>query len=94
MLEIPRKVDVLYLGAGTAETWTCPSGTNAVIISATAGVYVRVASAAVVPTDEVSDGTGSLYINSTAQFRVEQGVAYSFIRATASATIVTIGRYS
>ena len=94
MLELPRKIDALYLGAGTAETWTCPAGTRAIIISASAGIYVRVASAAAVPTDEITDGTGSLYINSTAQFLVEEGVAYSFIRSSGSATIVTIGQYA
>lgn len=91
---IPRLVDQVYLGAGTEESWTVPADTRWVLISCSGGVAVRVGAAAVVPAADITDGTGSFYIGSTAQFEVEEGTVVHFIRTGASATYVTIGRYS
>jgi len=91
---VPRMVDVVYLGGAGEESYTVPADTRWVLLSCSAGVYVRVAAAASIPVADVTDGTGSLYINSTAQFEVEEGSVLHFIRSGASATIVTIGRYS
>lgn len=91
---IPRLVDQVYLGAATEETYTVPADTRWVLISASGGVCVRVGAAAVVPAADITDGTGSFYIGSTAQFEVEEGTVLHFIRTGASATYVTIGRYS
>jgi len=94
-VQFPRLVDVIKLDDASANSWTCPAGTRVVLISCDQAVYVRAGgTAAVVPNADVTDGTGSLYIPSTGVFEVEEGVVYSFIRATVDATIVTIGRYS
>ena len=94
-IPFPRLIDEVELDDATANSWVCPAGTRVVLISVDNAVYMRAVSAAVVPTGETTDGTGSLYIPATAVFEVEEGVTYSFIRAAGSGTaLVTIGRYS
>lgn len=50
--------------------------------------------AASVPAADETDGYGSLYVPSTAQFRVGAGSTISFCRKPGTATIVSIGNYS
>lgn len=60
---------------------------NTVSVIATLGL-------AHVPTIDEANGYGVLYVPSTTQMLVEQGVSYSFVRVSGQATTVTIGRYS
>lgn len=93
-IPLPRLIDNIELDDASANSWTVPDGTRFVLIATDNPVYVRVAATAVVPTGDVTDGTASLYIPATGSFEVEEGVALSFIRATGTATQVSIGRYS
>lgn len=90
----PREVDVIELDDANANTWTCPAGTRVVLLASDQPFYMRAVDTAAIPTTDLTDGNGSMYVPATGVFEVEEGVAYSLIRATANATLVTIGRYS
>lgn len=90
---VPEWIDQRILGTDSAESYTVPARAQFGIISADNPIALRVTSTAVYPAADISDGTGSLYIPSTAQFRLESGATYSIIRKAGTATIVTIGVY-
>lgn len=90
----PRYVDVIELDDANAQSWTVPDGVKFAVFSADGSVYARVGGTAAVPTADVTDGTGSLLIQSTAQFNVEDGGSVSFIRAGSSTVLISIGCYS
>lgn len=93
-LPLPDKVDNLVLGSDSAESYTVPAGCKYAIISGNAAFYMNVGGTAAVPSTEVTDGTGSLYVSTLQRFRVGVGDALSFCRLAGAATIVSIGRYS
>lgn len=79
------RIDQLALGAGTAATWTVPTGTwDSVVITFTAGklYYSRTATAAV-PAGTLADGTGSAEILNGQSRRVKAGQTISFFNGTA-----------
>lgn len=91
---LPRYVDSRTLGVSTNETWTVPADVNFVLLSADGGFFVRVGTgntADDTPGD-LSDGTASLYIPSSAQFEVDEGVVLNFI--STAARVITIGCFS
>lgn len=90
---LPRYVDAVVLGAGTAESYTPPTGSVYALLTCDLPIYARIGGTAAAPATEVTDGTASFYIAAGIQVRIEAGVAISLIRATASSTIVTIGVY-
>lgn len=91
---VPLLVDAVYLNSGSEATWTVPAGTHFVLLTGTGGFYVRNGATAAAPSGAVTDGTGSLYVPSSAQFSVSPGEVLHFIRSAASTTIITIGRFS
>lgn len=93
-VQIPLLVDAVHLNSGSEATWTVPSNTEWILLSGTGGFYVRNGATAAAPSGAVTDGTGSLYIPSSSQFKVNPGDVIHFVRSAASTTIVTIGRYS
>jgi hypothetical protein len=86
-------VDQRLLNTDTAESYTVPARAKYALISADHPIAVRVGGTAVWPAADISDGTGSQYIPSTIQCKVESGRAISMIRAAGQATFVTIGLY-
>lgn len=88
----PTATDSLSLSANAAKSWTCPSGTDAVLIGSTVfPLYIEAGATAAVISGDVTDGTASMLITGPSMFTVEQGVAYSFI--CASNALVGIARY-
>lgn len=90
-VHLPRWVDVVYLDDANAKSYTVPSTAKYALLSSDGNFWVRVGDTAAVPTTDVTDGTGSFRIGSTAQARVEAGSTVSMIREDASTTIVSIG---
>lgn len=91
----PRYVDVIELDDANAQSWTVPDGVKFALISTDGSVYARAGgSAATVPAADIVDGTGSLLIQSSAQFIVEDGGTISFIRAGSSTVLISIGCYN
>jgi len=89
----PLWVDAMVLGAGTAESYTVPASAGFAIITANLPFYACVSGTAVVPTTEITDGTGSFYIAAGMQCKLGSGKTLSMIRATAASTVITIGVY-
>ena len=90
----PEWVDEVYLGSAAAETYTVPQSAGFCLITSNLPFWGRIVTgvdAAVVPTDNVSDGTGSFYIAAGVQCKLGSGKSLSMIRATAAATTVSIG---
>lgn len=93
-LEVPTYVDNVTLATSTNETWTVPANVNFILLSADGGFYVRAGSgntADETPGD-ISNGTGSFYVPSSAQFKVNEGKVLNFIAA--GARVISIGCYS
>lgn len=88
---VPRYVNARAFAAATAEDFTPGVDINFVIFSGTVPFYLKIGGTATVPTD-TTDGSASFYIPSTAQFRVEEGVAISVLPTAAG--IVTMACYS
>lgn len=57
-LNRPQYVDAVVLTANTAATYTFPTGKKYALFSATADFYVSYSGTAVVPSTNVTDGTG------------------------------------
>ena len=92
----PEWVDAVVLGDGTAFEYTIPQASGYAVITATLPFYARIVTGedvAVVPTDEVADGTASFYVGAGIQCRLGSGKTLSMIRATASSTVITIAVY-
>lgn len=78
-------VNVLALSASTAASSTVPTGYDACIIYVDGGtLYARIGGTAAIPSATVTDGTASEQIITGSVRRVYEGVAISFINATAS----------
>lgn len=92
--DVPNWIDAVYLDDGNAHSYTVPSTAKHAIFSADDAVWFATAATAAVPTNDVTDGTGSLRVPTSAQFNVAAGTTLSFIRENASTTIVSIGVYS
>ena len=76
----PTYIDAIVLGTpDTAETFTVPTGCNAIIISGDADFYANPNGTAAAPSTEVADGTGS-FLNPS-QWRVDNvtGGTISFV---------------
>lgn len=54
------------LAAGVAETVTVPAGATSVIVSGDATMWARIGGTAAVPTGDVTDGTGSVCLQTWA----------------------------
>jgi len=52
-------INVQVLASGVAETITTPSGANFVLFSSTSNFYCRANGTAVVPTGDITNGSGS-----------------------------------
>ena len=89
----PQWVDTVVLGAGTAESYTVPANAGYAVITSALPFYGCISGTAVVPTGEITDGSGSFYIGAGIQCRLGSGKTLSLIRATAASTVVTIGVY-
>lgn len=92
----PEWVDVVYLGSGSAETYSVPQSAGFCIITSNLPFWARIVTGvdtAAAPSDNVSDGTGSFYIAAGIQCKLGSGKSLSMIRATAAATVITIGVY-
>lgn len=92
-VSFPLWVDDMYLGADVAESYTIPSGAGFALISANQPFWARVGGTASVPTTEVADGTGSFYVSSGMQCKLDSGKTLSMIRVPSTTTIVSIGVY-
>lgn len=79
------------LGAGTAESYTVPAGAKYALITSALPFYGCLSGTAVVPTGEITDGSGSFYVAAGMQCKLGSGRTLSLIRATAASTIITIG---
>lgn len=91
LVTFPLWVDEMFLGISTAESYTVPASAGFCIITCTTPVWARVNGTASVPIGEVTDGTGSFYVASGTQMRLEGGSTLSLISTAAS--IVSIGVY-
>src|SRR5688572_27691266 len=89
---IPSTVHTKVFAASTAETFTVPTDINFVIMSGSVPFYVRTTGTAEIPADDISDGIGSFYIPSSAEWEVDDGSDISIIPTGAG--IVTIGCWS
>ena len=92
----PEWVDEVYLGSAAAETYTVPQSAGFCVLTSNLPFWGRIVTGedvAVVPTDNVSDGTGSFYIAAGIQCKLGSGKSLSMIRGTAAATTVSIGVY-
>jgi len=92
-VKFPKWVDAIFLGAGTAESYTVPAGAGYALITCNLPVWACISGTAVIPTTEVTDGTAPLYLSAGIQVKLDSGQTVSFIRATAANTIITIGVY-
>ena len=54
-------IDVAFLAAGTAETFTVPAKAKIVLFSSTSNFYLNTRAAAVIPTGDISNGSGPEY---------------------------------
>ena len=54
-------INVRFLAAGVAETETVPTGAGIVLFSSTANFYLNTRATAVIPTDDIIDGSGPEY---------------------------------
>lgn len=90
----PRWNDAMVLAAGTAESYTVPADVHFLIIEPTAAVWANVTATAVVPTGEITDGTGPTRISTPTQFRVSPGEVISFIREGASSVTISISAWN
>ena len=54
-------INVKFLGVDTAETETIPAGARIVLFSSTGNFYLNTRAAAVIPTGDVTDGSGPEY---------------------------------
>ena len=82
-------INVRFLAAGVAETETIPTGARIVLFSATSNFYLNTRAAAVIPTGDITDGSGPEY-NPIARLLVA-GETMSLIASTAC--IVTMAYY-
>lgn len=89
----PRYVNAMVLGGAGAESYTVPTGSKFCVITSALPFYGCVTGTAVVPTTEITDGTGSFYVASGMQCKLEGGTTLSVIRGTAASTIITIAHY-
>lgn len=89
------QVDAVVLGTDAAETYTVPANVTHLLLSATAGFWIRQTSTAAVPATEVTDGSAPQYIpgNILVGYNVSPGMVLSLIRTAGAATTITIGRY-
>ena len=92
-VKFPLWVDAVFLGAGTAESYTVPAAAGYALITCTLPVWACISGTAVVPTTEITDGSGSFYLSAGIQCKLDSGQTVSFIRGTAANTIVSIGVY-
>lgn len=92
-VKFPLWVDAVVLGAANAESYTVPASAGFALITATLPFYGCISGTAVVPTTEITDGTGSFYVAAGIQCKLDSGQTLSMIRATAASTIITIGVY-
>ena len=93
LVSFPVWVDAVFLGAASAETYTVPADAGYALVTCNLPVYGCVSGTAVVPTTEITDGSGSFYMSAGMQCKLDSGDSLSLIRATAANTIVTIGVY-
>lgn len=89
---LPQWVDNLSLAAATAETYTVPATVAYLMVSAGASVYARIGGTAVVPSADLTDGTGSFGLGTESVISVTAGQQISIICATA--TQVQLGCFS
>ena len=89
----PQWVDTVVLGAGTAESYTVPANAGYAVITSALPFYGCISGTAVVPTTEITDGTGSFYVAAGIQCKLGSGKTLSMIRGTAASTVITIGIY-
>lgn len=54
-------INVRFLAAGVAETETIPTGARIVLFSATSNFYLNTRAAAVIPTGDITNGSGPEY---------------------------------
>ena len=92
-VKFPLWVDAIVLGSAAAESYTVPAGAGYALITANLPFYGCVSGTAVVPTTEITNGTGSFYMAAGIQVKLDSGQTLSLIRATAASTIITIGVY-
>ncbi len=83
-------IDVAFLAADVAESFTVPAKANIVLFSSTTNFYLNTRAAAVIPTDDISDGSGPEY-NPIAR-QVSPGDALSLIAS--AACIIMLAFYS
>lgn len=61
LVQVSDYIDYRVLAAGSAETVTIPNGANYCVVIPNADCYIK-ASAAAVPSADVTDGSGAVYI--------------------------------
>lgn len=91
IIPFPLWVDVMALGASTAESYTVPASASFCIITCTTPVWARISGTAAIPSTEIADGSGSFYVSSGTQMKLDSGGTLSLISAAAS--LVSIGVY-
>ena len=91
-VKFPKWVDAIVLGSAAAESYTVPAGAGYALIVCTAPVWACISGTAVIPADNITDGTASFYLSAGIQVKLDSGQTLSMIRASAAAT-VSIGVY-
>lgn len=89
----PRWIDNIELDDASANSYTVPAGAAWVIWTSDGAVWARVSGTAAVPTADVTDGTGSMYVAAGLQIRLEAGSTLSVIRAGSSTVLLSFGVY-
>ena len=83
-------IDVVFLAADTAESFTVPAKAKIVLFSSTTNFYLNTRAVAVIPTGDITDGSGPEY-NPIAR-QVSPGDALSLIASTTC--IIMLAFYS
>lgn len=92
-VSFPEYVDVLKLAGGAASSYTIPSGSGFAIITSQAPFYAKIGGTATIPAASVTNGSGSFYVATGMQCKLNSGKALSCVSATATEAIITIGIY-
>lgn len=83
-------IDISFLATGVAKSFTVPAKANTVLFSSTSNFYLNTRAAAVIPTGDITDGSGPEYNPIVRQ--VSPGDTLSLIAPTAC--IIMLAFYS
>lgn len=82
-LLVPDKVDARVLAASTAESATIPAGVKYVRLSSTAPFYANFSATAAIPSADITNGSSSILIPSSALYEIPTGTTAISLIASA-----------